>query len=167
MGFTSDDEDYSINGEEGDCSTSESESVDLISGRGDTYVDEIVDGEDRDDGLFDYNEDMERPVDSDDGEDYVDGTRGMHGKPYVMDDNIDTKLEAGMVFVDVKAFREALQQFVVEGGFDIIRLKNEKSRVTAICAAKGCTWRIHASPTPDGKTYIIKTYESTHMCSSE
>ncbi|KAJ1424176.1 Transposase, MuDR, plant [Sesbania bispinosa] len=48
--------------------------------------------------------------------------------------------------------------------FEIKRIKNEKARVTARCAADGCYWRIHASPAPDGKTYKIKTYNHVHSC---
>jgi hypothetical protein len=45
-----------------------------------------------------------------------------------------------------------------------MRIKNEKSRVTAICASDGCPWRIHASPAPDGVAFMIKSYEPKHTC---
>lgn len=57
-----------------------------------------------------------------------------------------------------------LEIFVIQEGFEIKKIKNEKSRVTAICASDGCCWRIHASPTLDGKTYKIKTYNHVHSC---
>ncbi|KAJ1426105.1 Transposase, MuDR, plant [Sesbania bispinosa] len=53
-------------------------------------------------------------------------------------------------------FDRALRDFVIQEGFEIKRIKNEKARVTARWASNGCGWRIHASPTPDGKTYKIK-----------
>ncbi|KAJ1406839.1 Zinc finger, SWIM-type [Sesbania bispinosa] len=49
-------------------------------------------------------------------------------------------------------------------GFEIKRLKNEKARVTTTSDSDGCCWRIHASPTPDRKTYKIKTYNPVHSC---
>ncbi|KAF1886644.1 hypothetical protein Lal_00045877 [Lupinus albus] len=59
---------------------------------------------------------------------------------------------------------EVLKDYVIQKGFEVKRLKNEKARVTAICAVEGCGWRIHASPTPDQVTYQIKTYNSVHNC---
>ncbi|KAA8538874.1 hypothetical protein F0562_025566 [Nyssa sinensis] len=49
-------------------------------------------------------------------------------------------------------------------GCSIIREKNEKARVTAHCADSSYMWRIHASPLPDGVTYMIKTYKGEHTC---
>ncbi|XP_057444916.1 uncharacterized protein LOC130737170 [Lotus japonicus] len=59
---------------------------------------------------------------------------------------------------------EPEQDFSIQEGFEIKRIKNDKTRVTAKCAADGCSWRIHASPTPDGKIYKIKTYNPLHSC---
>ena len=61
-------------------------------------------------------------------------------------------------------FREALKDFIIQEGFEVLRVENEKARVTTKCAAEGCTWRIHACPTPDGVTYKIKTYNPEHNC---
>ncbi|KAF8393878.1 hypothetical protein HHK36_020076 [Tetracentron sinense] len=60
--------------------------------------------------------------------------------------------------------REALRDYITEEGFEIVRDKNEKARVTAHCLGEGCLWRIHASPLPDGVTYKIKTFQSEHTC---
>jgi hypothetical protein len=38
----------------------------------------------------------------------------------------------------------------------------KKARVTATCAANGCSWCIHISPTPYGKIYKIKTYNENN-----
>ncbi|KAL0433442.1 UNVERIFIED_CONTAM: hypothetical protein Slati_2678500 [Sesamum latifolium] len=67
------------------------------------------------------------------------------------------KLEKGMVFVDIDAFRTVLREYVIQDGFQIMRLRNEKTRVTAHCASKDYPWRIHASPLADGVTFQIKT----------
>ena len=69
-----------------------------------------------------------------------------------------------MLFVNVNEFRNILRDNVIQENFNIIRIKNEKARVTAIHASDGCPWRIHASPTPDGVTFMIKTYEQMHTC---
>src|ERR1044072_4917853 len=82
---------------------------------------------------------------------YVD--KGMKGKLFSYEPDGKIKLEVSLLFVDVDEFRAALKDFVMQEGFEIQKIKNEKARVTARCAAVGCGWRIHASPTPDGITY--------------
>ncbi|KAF5946574.1 hypothetical protein HYC85_016802 [Camellia sinensis] len=72
-------------------------------------------------------------------------------------------LEKGMIFADVNSFRTALKDYTVETGFQNVRDKNEKSRVTTHCAAEGCHWKIHVSPLPDGITYKIKTLVPQNM----
>ncbi|KAF7826798.1 hypothetical protein G2W53_017962 [Senna tora] len=65
---------------------------------------------------------------------------------------------------NVKGKKNVLRDYIIQENFDIIRIKNEKARVTAICASDGCPWRIHASPSPDGRTFMIKSYEPLHTC---
>ena len=103
-------------------------------------------------------------VNSDDDmeENYI--NRVIRGKRFVRGLNGRVELETGLLFVDVTEFREVLKDFVIQEGFEIVKVKNEKTRVTARCAAEGCTWRIHASPILDGVTYKIKTYNPDHNC---
>ncbi|KAH7851278.1 hypothetical protein Vadar_009383 [Vaccinium darrowii] len=82
---------------------------------------------------------------------------GEHGK---------IKLAKGLLFENVDKFREALRDYTIQEGCTIVRLKNEKSRVTCECAALDCNWRVHASPLPDGVTYMIKSYNGEHTCLS-
>ncbi|WOL16958.1 hypothetical protein Cni_G25746 [Canna indica] len=93
---------------------------------------------------------------------YID--RVMRGKIFERAADGRVQLENGLLFLDVNEFREALQDYTIQEGFEIQRIKNEKARVTARCAINGCTWRIHASPTPDGVSYKIKTYNPDHNC---
>ncbi|KAH7837351.1 hypothetical protein Vadar_012852 [Vaccinium darrowii] len=92
------------------------------------------------------------------------GTSYNGKEPYV-DSEGEVVLEEKMIFVDVDAFRAKLRDYIVEKGFKIKRDKNEKCTVTAHCAFKGCPWRIHASPLPNGITYQIKKYTPEHTCS--
>ncbi|KAH7841281.1 hypothetical protein Vadar_027889 [Vaccinium darrowii] len=73
-------------------------------------------------------------------------------------------LEEKMIFSNVDAFRAALRDYTVRTDFKLVRDKNEKARITAHCSAKGCPWRIHASPLPDGITYKIKKLTGEHNC---
>ncbi|RYR78062.1 hypothetical protein Ahy_A01g002815 [Arachis hypogaea] len=85
-------------------------------------------------------------------------------KRFDIEDNEKISLEKFMIFVDVHEFRSVLRDYIIQENFDIIRVKNEKARVTAICASEGCPWSIHASPSPDGIAFMIKSYEPRHTC---
>ena len=87
------------------------------------------------------------------------------GKEPYFNEKGEVVLERGMIFTNVDPFRASLRDYTIQTGFNIVRLKNEKSRVTAKCGAEGCPWRIYASPLPDGVTYKIKTLQDEHTCS--
>jgi len=63
-----------------------------------------------------------------------------------------------MLFPNVQVFREALKDFVIQEGFEVIRTTNEWTRVTVMCATTRCQWYMHASTTPDNSTFQIKVY---------
>lgn len=90
--------------------------------------------------------------------------RGILGKPYENQRDGRITLEKHQLFLNVNHFREVLKDFAIQEGFELKRVKNEKVRVTCECASEGCRWRIHASPTSDGVTYKIKTYQGIHTC---
>ncbi|XP_027102956.1 uncharacterized protein [Coffea arabica] len=76
----------------------------------------------------------------------------------------EIEFQKGQLFTNVDAFRAALKDYVIQKGFPILRLKNEKSRVTAVYGVEGCQWRIHASPVADSVTFQIKSYQPEHTC---
>ncbi|KAF7826730.1 putative transcription factor interactor and regulator CCHC(Zn) family [Senna tora] len=90
--------------------------------------------------------------------------KNVKGKKFEYDDNGKIHMECFLLFVDVNEFRNVLRDYIIQENFDIIRIKNEKARVTAICASDSCPWRIHASPSQDGRTFMIKSYEPLHTC---
>ena len=90
--------------------------------------------------------------------------KGLYGKQYVPNENEKVSLEKGMLFRDVYDFRATLRDYVIGKGVEIVRLKNEKSRVRAICADLSCNWYVFSSPTTDGITFQIKVYNSDHTC---
>lgn len=73
-------------------------------------------------------------------------------------------LRPGQLFVNMREFRKILKVFVIRNGFRLERLKNDNTRVTYVCAAQDCTWRIHTSLNWDQKSFQIKTYYSEHIC---
>ncbi|KAA8541876.1 hypothetical protein F0562_023028 [Nyssa sinensis] len=88
----------------------------------------------------------------------------LYGEEYHAREGDKIVLKSGQLFENVDKFREVLRDYTIQQGCSIIREKNEKARVTAHCADSSCMWRIHASPLPDGVTYMIKTYRGEHTC---
>lgn len=58
------------------------------------------------------------------------------------------------------AFRAALKDYIIEKGFEIVKLSNEKRRVGAKCAVEGCTWYIYVFSIADRVFYNIKEFNS-------
>ncbi|KAL5742784.1 hypothetical protein ACOSP7_029516 [Xanthoceras sorbifolium] len=63
----------------------------------------------------------------------------------------------GQLFQNLQHFRQVIQEFAVQDGFQLRRVKNERDRYTAECAYKGCGWRIHTSQ--DSDTSSRRSYE--------
>ena len=88
----------------------------------------------------------------------------LRNKMWTYNPREDIEFKKGQLFTNVDAFRAALKDYVIQKGFPIKRLKNEKTRCTAICDVDGCSWRIHASPIADSVTFMIKSYNlNTHV----
>ncbi|KAF7823096.1 uncharacterized protein G2W53_021240 [Senna tora] len=126
-------------------------------------------------GYWNGGEESERSVGIDEGDSSASGSdvekseilntiKNVKGKKFEYDDYGKIHLECSLFFVDVNEFRNVLRDYVIQENFDIIRVKNEKARVTAICASDGCPWRIHASSGLDGRAFMIKSYEPSHTC---
>ncbi|TXG60270.1 hypothetical protein EZV62_014843 [Acer yangbiense] len=49
-------------------------------------------------------------------------------------------------------------------GFNFNKVKNDKTRLTWACMAKGCPWRLHTSNVGDETTMQVKTYKNEHNC---
>ncbi|GFS38210.1 hypothetical protein Acr_00g0056250 [Actinidia rufa] len=101
-----------------------------------------------------WNEVNDEPNDSGEGEEQdveaINAERYMRGDLFEVKEGEKINFKRGMLFEDVKHFREVLKDYAIEKGFKLVRDKNEKVRVTAHCGSDGCEWRIHASPLPDG-----------------
>ncbi|KAK2645434.1 hypothetical protein Ddye_020629 [Dipteronia dyeriana] len=86
------------------------------------------------------------------------------GRPYRVADDGKVYLQVEQMFRNLYHFRMVLRDFVVQEGFQIRRVKNEKDRYTAICAFEGCTWRVHASPNTYKTCFQIKSLHDGHAC---
>lgn len=65
------------------------------------------------------------------------------------------EFQKGMLFENIGKFIEVLRDYVIQEGFDMVRLKNERTRETCKYAADRYLWRIYASPLGDDITFAI------------
>ena len=76
----------------------------------------------------------------------------------------DPKLVLGIVFANVKVFREALKMHSIINGYEFAYQINDGDRVAVVCKV-GCGWRIHATQMHGSETFQIKTMkENPHKC---
>ncbi|OMO73183.1 Phox/Bem1p [Corchorus capsularis] len=73
----------------------------------------------------------------------------------------------GQDFKNVVEFRDALQKYAIAHRFAYKMRKNDAKRVSVVCAAEGCPWRIHASWVPSDLVFRIKKVHETHTCGGE
>ena len=91
-------------------------------------------------------------------------SRNMKGKEFKTNEKGEVEFQIGQAFQNVDHFRKILKDYVIQEGFTLERVKNERTRVTCKCSETDCPWRIHASPMPDGVTYKVKSYNPLHTC---
>ena len=127
-----------------------------------SMVEKNYEGEDG--GLLDYRSEEvhEDGFDSNIDIEQIHVDRAIQGRRFIVEEGL-IRLENGMVFTNVNEFREALRDFAIQERFELVRVKNDKARVTAHCVSDGCPWRIYAAITPNEVTFRIKTYDSQHM----
>ncbi|KAF4384818.1 hypothetical protein G4B88_000214 [Cannabis sativa] len=80
------------------------------------------------------------------------------------DSDMEWKEEKKCHFKYHKHYWDVVKDLVVQEGFELRKVKHASSRITTICRAKGCKWRIHVSKSPDGREFVIKTYNPEHNC---
>ncbi|XXG78814.1 hypothetical protein AAC387_Pa08g2672 [Persea americana] len=73
-------------------------------------------------------------------------------------------LSIGLSFKDVNMLRMVLRQYAIRNSFNINYLKNDKTRLTAVCSDQTCNWRLHASVLQDGQTFEIRKLIDSHNC---
>ncbi|KAJ4702229.1 MuDR family transposase [Melia azedarach] len=72
--------------------------------------------------------------------------------------------QVGQQFENAKQFRVVLQKFIIKEGFELNRIKNDKIRFRATCAAQGCPWFIYASMIKSGTVFQIQKLNNEHNC---
>ncbi|XP_016465504.1 uncharacterized protein LOC107788341 [Nicotiana tabacum] len=107
------------------------------------------------------------PVSDDDvdGEDNMGQLRGRKKTNRVVYDP-STKIvtwQLGMVFENVKEFREAVTKYAIKKGIQLVKDPNEPYRVR-VKFKTGCPWLLFASKEGRSTNFTIKTYNPRHKC---
>ncbi|KAK3226070.1 hypothetical protein Dsin_005932 [Dipteronia sinensis] len=71
--------------------------------------------------------------------------RGLNGSEFKLLPDGKIQLVVGQVFNNQEHFKDVLPDYVIQEGFIMYKVKNERKRLTSTCAYHGCPWRIHAS----------------------
>ncbi|KAF4370008.1 hypothetical protein F8388_015804 [Cannabis sativa] len=94
-------------------------------------------------------------TDEDEG-DYVDSDVDLDIGEYYDSDEADEVYINGKIvlrqflrFSDHRQFAQVMRDYAVQEGFELQKVKQERIRVTFVCRADACPWRIHASLSPD------------------
>ncbi|KAK8623432.1 hypothetical protein V6N13_118317 [Hibiscus sabdariffa] len=71
--------------------------------------------------------------------------------------------EVGLRFEDNIQFKEAVKKYSVANGVKLKFVKNEPKRTRVHCR-ETCPWKLYASYDTRYDCYVVKTYNSEHMC---
>ena len=125
------------------------------------------------DGLSGYASDNDKEVEDSENESYdpnnrkkkyIDPYHGMYDHPFQHNEGEEILFKEGQVFKDIVTLRNAMRDYAIKGGYDITRVKNDSTRLTAKCSSTGCPWRFHASVLSDQVTFMVKTLHDEHTC---
>lgn len=67
-------------------------------------------------------------------------------------------------FESIKDFRDLLQKYAIANKFTYKFLKNDGTRVTAVCSTGDCQWKIQASALSPTHNVLINAFNDEHTC---
>ena len=76
------------------------------------------------------------------------------------------ELKVGQKFSNFRVFRYVLIEWLVREGYEVDWVKNYSKKIIAKCA-KGCSWRIRATPVQGETTFQIKSLKGQHVCARD
>lgn len=68
----------------------------------------------------------------------------LHGKQFELDSDGKIRFKIRQLLLNVTHFRDVLKEFRILEGFELWRVKNEKSRMIVECKSDDYIWRIYA-----------------------
>ena len=73
------------------------------------------------------------------------------------------ELKVRQKFFNFIVFRYVLVEWLVRKRYEVEWVKNYSKKIIAKCA-KGCSWRIRATPIQGETTFQIKSLKGKHVC---
>jgi hypothetical protein len=70
----------------------------------------------------------------------------------------------GMAFIDSRQFKQALVKYGLKAHKSLHFVKDEETKVRAICDWRGCSWMIYGSKTTSSKWFKVATFRDVHTC---
>lgn len=87
-------------------------------------------------------------------------------KPNIVYDKENPRIKVNECFPTMEDFRMALRQHGINKGFQVHKVKTDKTRYRAECKATGCPWRIVARKLPGLPAVVISMMPEEHNCVS-
>ncbi|XP_062019055.1 uncharacterized protein LOC133735674 [Rosa rugosa] len=69
-----------------------------------------------------------------------------------------------MQFATVQILRDALREKAIQGGWEYVYIKNDKTRLRVVCKENNCPFELFASKMQHESTLMIKRYNPMHNC---
>nr|XP_029144759.1 uncharacterized protein LOC112710546 [Arachis hypogaea] len=76
----------------------------------------------------------------------------------------EVQFQVGQHFETMAMFKQALKDYFVYEGKELMYLKNEPKRIRARCAEEGCPWLVFCSHNSQSLSFQIKTFIGEHNC---
>ncbi|CAA0818600.1 Unknown protein [Striga hermonthica] len=130
-------------------------------------------GEIRAEDLVDEVPNLDEPgspyLDSSEDYSYEENSDGETQRWKSLENRFDSKAELpvftlGMAFIDSRQFKNALVKYGLKAHKSLHFVKDEKSKVRAICDWPGCNWMIYGSKTTRSKWFKVVTFSDQHTC---
>ncbi|KAL0431190.1 UNVERIFIED_CONTAM: hypothetical protein Sradi_0745000, partial [Sesamum radiatum] len=112
------------------------------------------------DDLLGSDDDLESVL----GSDYEESSDKEHNPVFIAEETYDHVCALGMLFSIKKYFKNVVHSHAVKTHRNIKITKNDNIRCYAKCVADDCGWRIHALKKGDECSFVIREYNSKHIC---
>ncbi|KAJ0007618.1 hypothetical protein Pint_30463 [Pistacia integerrima] len=130
------------------------------TGQGSGGVEDIeVQGE-----MSEYHEDSLYEGSTDDEDAVTRFSKHMKGQQFAYGDNGKIHFKVGQVFEGVDHFRKVFRDYVIQMGFSVRKIHNERRRFKAKCKQTNCPFHLYATLMPDDVSFQIRKYRHSHTC---
>ncbi|XP_031260044.1 uncharacterized protein LOC116118214 [Pistacia vera] len=111
-----------------------------------------------------YHEDSSYEGFTDDEDAVTRFSKHMKGQQFAYVDNGKIHFKVGQVFEGVDHFRKVFQDYVIQRGFSVRKIHNDRRRFKAKCKQANCPFHLYAALMSDDVSFHIRKYRHTHTC---